>query len=151
VKQTKPFGMAYLPMPTSMPTLAPQAADPDAESNAPSSAASAANSVELFSLRATDLPATVAQPVDPLKKLLRDASVAAITLPLLFMAFVAMRDSMVLANMLEKITTAETVMVCEDGKMVYADFSVTDRLMNRGHFMCTDWRMQSGYLSIPKR
>ena len=89
--------------------------------------------------------------VDPIKRMLRDALVATLVLPVVFMAYVAMRDSMVLAKMLEKMTTAETVMVCEDGKMVYADFSLTDRLMNRGNFMCTDWRVQSGYLSIPKR
>jgi hypothetical protein len=149
VKQTKPFGMAYSPTPTPQPAdTQGKAAEPAIES---SSAASAANAVELFSLRASDLPGAPTKPVDPLKKLLRDTSVAAITLPLLFMAFVAMRDSMVLAKMLEKMTTAETVMVCEDGKMIYADFSVSDRLMNRGNFMCTDWRMQNGYLSIPKR
>lgn len=145
MKQTKPFGRAYLPVPL------PQADAPDISGENSPEPSGSAPAVELFSLRATDIPVQPVKRVDPLKRLLRDAAVATLVLPVVFLAFVAMRDSMVLAKMLEKMTTAETVLVCEDGKMVYADFSVTDRLMNRGSFMCTDWRTQSGYLSIPKR
>jgi hypothetical protein len=66
-------------------------------------------------------------------------------------AFVFLRDSMLLANMLQSLTTDETVMVCKDGKVLYEGYNPWDRLMGRGHFVCTEWKTQSGFLTSPLR
>jgi len=65
--------------------------------------------------------------------------------------YVLMRDSVVLANMLQELTTEETVMVCKDGKVLYDGYNPLDRLFGRGHLICTDWQTQRGFLSSPLR
>ena len=159
MKQTKPFGHS------GMPAAAPPAAAPaDPGAHAPDSSATSALQLalagpglsgqlpgaDLFSLRAAHAPTAPARKPYNWKYLVRDSVVVAWVMCGLMAGFVAMRDSMMLANFLAQISTEETIMVCKDGKVLYTGFGVIERLRNQGHFVCTDWRVQSGYLTIPR-
>lgn len=64
--------------------------------------------------------------------------------------FVFVRDSLLLARLLEQVSSRESVMVCKEGKMHYPDYNPLDRLLGKGHFICTEWSIQRGMLSIPR-
>ncbi|WP_296509485.1 hypothetical protein [Rhodoferax sp.] len=145
MKQTKPFGRAYL-------TAADSAAAPSPTTIPAALAATASSQLgDLFSLHGAALPAQDQAPAPLWQQKLREWCVLAATVAALLSAYVMLRDSMLLANWLQQVTTDETVMVCKDGKMVYPDYSIVDRLLNNGHFMCTEWKVQRGYLSLPRR
>ena len=150
MKQTKPFGRAFDP---TLQLLDEQpcadAASPDAVSEQAPVAAEIRT--ELFDLGGSNRPLPPVPTVSPLRKALRDAAVLLGVPVLLLTVYVGMRDSMILAGFLDQVSTEETVMLCKDGKMVYRDeYSVVDRLLNRGNFVCTDWRVQRGFLTSPR-
>ena len=153
MKQTKPFGSAFvqatravaeatLPMP-----LQATASD-DAM---PAGSGTGSVGADIFNVAPSRIDSTKAVAVPAWRKILKDALVALVSLAAVFVVYVGMRDSMLLAAMLDQVTTEETVMVCKDGTVYYPDFSITDRLLNRGRLVCTDWRVQRGYLTIPRR
>jgi hypothetical protein len=145
MKQTKPFGRAYLPATSATDTAA---AEPE---GAPTTILEApAGGVELFSLGAGHMPQTPPPPAAPWRKVLRDTSVLTVWLVLAMVVYVGMRDSLMLANLLQQVSTEDTVMVCKDGKVQYADHSITDRLLNRGRFVCTDWKVQPTFVRLPR-
>ncbi len=148
MKQTKPFGRAFIP---NLQLLD----EPDSAQEAGPAAAVAetapATSTELFDLGGSSHPLPPPPPESPLRKLMRDAAMLLGVPVLLLTCYVGMRDSMILAGFLDQVSTEETVMLCKDGKMVYQDaYSVVDRLLNRGNFVCTDWRVQRGFLTSPR-
>ncbi len=149
MKQTKPFGMAYAPAssPAAEPTVPmPLEAGPAQEAGQAGPAAP----VDLFNVASSHLEAIETQPPSRWKKLVKDGATVVAVAAALSAVYVGMRDSMLLASMLDQVSTEETVMVCKDGKVYYPDFSIMDRLLNRGRLVCTEWRVQRGYLSIPK-
>jgi hypothetical protein len=147
MKQTKPFGRAFIPNLQLLdePSSAEEAAPVSAAKQAP---ADREVHTELFDLAGASRPTPPVPQASPLRKMLRDAAMLLGVPVLLLTAYVGMRDSMILAGFLDQVSTEETVMLCKDGKMVYRDeFSVVDRLLNRGNFVCTDWRVQRGFLT----
>ncbi len=154
MKQTKPFGRAYTPA-TEAPGAPGQGPDapllPQSDTPAADGGAHAASSADLFSLSAGTLTQDEEQPLAPWRQKLQGVAVMSGTAVTLLVVFVLMRDSMALANVLQQVTTEETVMVCKEGKMVYPDYSVLDRLMNNGRFLCTEWKVQRGFLTLPRQ
>jgi hypothetical protein len=65
-------------------------------------------------------------------------------------SYVGIRDSVLMQNMLIQLTNKETVMLCKDGTMKYDDWSLPDRLMGKGRFVCTDWVVQNRFVSFPR-
>lgn len=145
MKQTKPFGRAYLPATSA---AASAAAEPEGEPNTILEAPAAG--VELFSLGAGRLPVEQPPPPAPWRKLVRDASTLLVLVVLALVIYVGMRDSLMLANLLQQVSTEDTVMVCKDGKVQYADNSIADRLLDRGHFVCTEWKVQPTFVRLPR-
>jgi hypothetical protein len=64
--------------------------------------------------------------------------------------FVLVRDSLLMAQLLEQVSSREAVMVCKEGTMHYPGYNPLDRLLGKGHFVCTEWSIQRGMLSIPR-
>ena len=156
MKQTKPFGRAFLPpadrnapQPSGAP--APVETTEVADKLPPKSSAGA----ELFDLGGTHRVAA-ASPDMPWAQAAKNAAVYLSTVIVLMVVWVGMRDSMLLAKLLDVVPNEETVMLCKDGRVLYDDDAdlftmVTDRLLSRGHLICTDWRVQRGYLYRPAR
>jgi hypothetical protein len=155
VKQTKPFGRACLtPTETDRTPNPPQneqltrAIAPDIEDRQVA--------VDLFDIRGTaPLDATSTGVAGGWIKRLRDGSVILGALATLLAVYVGMRDNMVLSRMLDVVPTDETVLLCKDGQVKYGAgggvlASLSDRLFNRGHLVCTDWRIQSGFRTAPR-
>lgn len=145
MKQTKPYGRAYLPAAS---TTVSAAAEPAGE---PSTILEAhPTGVELFSLAAGHLPPTPQAPAAPWRKVARDALSLVLLLVVALVIYVGMRDSLMLANLLQQVSTEDTVMVCKDGKVQYADHSIADRLLDRGRFVCTEWKVQPTFMRLPR-
>jgi hypothetical protein len=145
MKQTKPYGRAYLPA-ASIALSA--AAEPEGEPSTILEVHPAG--VELFSLGAGHLPPTPQAPAAPWRKAARDAFSLVLLLVVALVIYVGMRDSLMLANLLQQVSTEDTVMVCKDGKVQYADNSLADRLLDRGHFVCTEWKVQPTFMRLPR-
>lgn len=64
--------------------------------------------------------------------------------------YVWIRDSLFAQNLINMVTTRETVMICLEGTMRYHDWSIWDRLVGNGYFACTDWKVQTRFGSIPR-
>lgn len=149
MKQTKPFGRAYMP-------ATEAAADRNAVPQAPHLGATeegevaTTGSADLFSLSGGAIPMEYPAVARPWQHKLQEWCFMVATVIALLTVYVLMRDSMTLANLLQQVTTEETVMICKDGKMVYPDYSILDRLMNNGRFLCTEWRVQRGFLTLPR-
>lgn len=154
MKQTKPFGRAYTPA-AEAPGAPGQGPDtplpPQSDTPAADDGAQAGSSADLFSLGAGTLTQDVEQSLAPWRQKLQGFAVMSGTAVTLLVVFVLMRDSMALANLLQQVTTEETVMVCKEGKMIYPDYSILDRLMNNGRFLCTEWKVQRGFLTLPRQ
>jgi len=155
VKQTKPFGRAYALPGENQPSSPAREASP-----APQASSQGAEPVpcgaELFDLRSSASVNAVATPAPWWTVAARNAAVWLGTLMVMMLVYVGMRDSMLLAKMLDVVATEETVMLCKDGTVRYNDEAdlftmLADRLLSRGHLICTDWRVQRGYLYAPPR
>ena len=162
MKQTKPFGRAFIPSAELQQAQASSDAPPHepAPSPFPLSPArpSAANnhSGDIFELRSNSVPRP-ARPAEPLswRKLLRQGAIYCAVIGGLFVVYVGMRDSMILANMLDVLPTEDTIMQCKAGTVWYdenADIisKIADRILDRGHLICTDWRVQHGFRTAPR-
>jgi hypothetical protein len=150
MKQTKPFGRAYIPA-----TEAAAARNTETQVSQPPVAqedggATSTGSADLFSLSGGALPMDSPEVARPWQQKIREWCSLAATVIALLTVYVLLRDSMALANLLQQVTTEETVMICKDGKMVYPDYSILDRLMNNGCFLCTEWSVQRGFLTLPR-
>lgn len=145
MKQTKPFGRAYLPAASTAASAAV-----DAEDEPSTILETHAAGVELFSLGAGHLPQTPQVPAAPWRKAVRDASALLVLVVVALVIYVGMRDSLMLANLLQQVSTEDTVMVCKDGKVQYADNSIADRLLDRGRFVCTEWKVQPTFMRLPR-
>lgn len=145
MKQTKPFGRAYLPAASAaVPAVAEPEGDPTTILEAPTAG------VELFSLGAGHLPQTPQIAAAPWRKAVRDGCTLLLLLVVALAIYVGMRDSLMLANLLQQVSTEDTVMVCKDGKVHYPDNSIADRLLNRGRFVCTEWKVQPTFMRLPR-
>ncbi len=60
------------------------------------------------------------------------------------------RDSLFAQNLITMVTTKETVMICLEGSMQYDGWSAWDRLAGNGYFVCTDWKVQTRFVSMPR-
>lgn len=155
MKQTKPFGRAYLtPAETGRTLIPPQNQQPPQTTSPDIDDMQV--TVDLFDIRgAAPLDAASNRPANRWIKHLRDSSVALGLLATLLSVYVGMRDNMVLARMLDVVPTDETVLLCKDGQVRYGASGgllsgLSDRLFNRGHLVCTDWRIQGGFRTAPR-
>lgn len=64
--------------------------------------------------------------------------------------FVLIRDSMIVSGSVDGGTAIDATMVCVDGTVRYADFSLIDRIVGNGVFACTDWKTTKRYTILPK-
>ena len=60
------------------------------------------------------------------------------------------RDSLFAQNLITMVTTKETVMICLEGSMQYDGWNAWDRLAGNGYFVCTDWKVQTRFVSMPR-
>ncbi len=151
MKQTKPFGRAYIPAAERMAASAAEAPAPQvAQPPAAEQPAYAGGPGDLYSVDAVFVPYVSTAEVDGWGAMARAAVLWAVLGVGAVTGYVLVRDSMVLQSLLQQVTTEDTVMVCKDGKMVYDDYSVVDRLLNNGRFLCTEWKVQRGFLTLPR-
>ena len=148
MKQTKPYGRAQLTS-AERELLARQETKP-AALQATRSPGTTAGSPDLFDLGGDSLntPQEVASPRQ--QSHLRAAMGYAVALGVALTVFVLVRDSLLMARVLEQLSSREAVMVCKDGTMHYASYNPLDRLLGKGQFVCTEWSIQRGMLSIPR-
>ncbi len=155
MKQTKPFGRACLTPAEAGPPLTPPQNQQPTQTTSPDIDDKQVT-VDLFDIRgAAPLAAASNRMANRWIKLLRDSSMALGVLATLLSVYVAMRDNMVLARMLDVVPTDETVLLCKDGQVRYGTSGgilsgLSDRLFNRGHLVCTDWRIQGGFRTAPR-
>jgi hypothetical protein len=150
MKQTKPFGRAYVPAAEAADARNAKPQEPQPVTAQEHGGTAATGSADLFSLSGGALPLDSLKVATPWRQKMREYCIFAATIAAMLTVYVLLRDSMALANLLQQVTTEETVMICKDGKMVYPDYSVLDRLMNNGRFLCTEWSVQRGFLTLPR-
>lgn len=149
MKQTKPYGRAFIP--ASETKASEEQKTPKNEDAEPAQKQATPISVELFDLGGSHISKQTVENTPSIQKTIQSAVTVFGGVIVLLAAFIGMRDSMLLSNILDVMPTEETVMVCKDGKMVYKDdFSIMERLLNEGNFVCTDWHVQRGFLTIPR-
>jgi len=150
MKQTKPFGRAYIPATEAAAARHAETQAPQPPAAQEEGGAAPTGSADLFSLSGGALPMDSPEVARPWQQKIREWCSLAVTVIALLTVYVLLRDSMALANLLQQVTTEETVMICKDGKMVYPDYSIFDRLLNNGRFLCTEWSVQRGFLTLPR-
>ena len=64
--------------------------------------------------------------------------------------FVLIRDSMSVSSSVDGSTAIDATMVCADGTVNYPSFSIMDRILGNGSFVCTDWQTKKRYTILPK-
>lgn len=148
MKQTKPYGRAQLTS-AERELLARQETKPSAL-QATRSPDTTTGSPDLFDLGGDSLntPQEVASPRK--QSSLRAVTGYAVALSVALTVFVLVRDSLLMARVLEQLSSREAVMVCKDGTMHYTSNNPLDRLLGKGQFVCTEWSIQRGMLSIPR-
>lgn len=148
MKQTKPYGRAHLTS-AERELLARQATAP-AKPPPPRPSGASPGNPDIFDLGGESLRSRTdafSPPKQPLwRRVLTHTLVASVALTV----FILVRDSLLMAQLLEQVSSREAVMVCKEGKMHYPDYNPLDRLLGKGHFVCTDWSIQRGMLSIPR-
>ncbi|MBP9904093.1 MAG: hypothetical protein KBF66_00945 [Rhodoferax sp.] len=155
MKQTKPFGRAHIPLSEPGQTTAKSADEPASKKHSDETE-SGSQRVDIFDLASRIEPLETTRTVPNVwGKVLRDGAIYLGMLVTLFVVYVGMRDSMILAKVLDAIPTDDTVMLCKDGTVIYDDDGnivsmISNRLFNRGHLICTDWRVQKGFLYAPR-
>lgn len=148
MKQTKPYGRAHLTA-AEREFLARQTTAPaERPSTRPSDAP--LGNPDIFDLSGESLGHPTEAFSPPKQPLLRRAMAYTLVASVALTVFVLVRDSLLLAQLLEQVSSREAVMVCKEGTMHYPDYNPLDRLLGKGHFVCTDWSIQRGMLSIPR-
>lgn len=144
MKQTKPYGRAFPPPESGKPTRPKnpaedrrmQAAEPDQAITERGPLVFNRPSVKIQPPKQRSTLATVA---------IKTALLIAATL-----AYVILRDSVFIQNLITMVTNKESVMTCLSGEMQYVDWSVWDRLVGNGRFVCTEWKVQARFVSFPR-
>lgn len=144
MKQTKPYGRSH----NSPESHVKSRSKPHEEKYIPKKPAPARNATDQAAV-IYNRPALVLQATKPLTQV----TLWAIKITLLVVgvfAYVALRDSMFAQNVINMVTSKETVMTCLSGRMHYEDWSVWDRLWGNGRFVCTEWRVYQRFGNIPR-
>ncbi len=144
MKQTKPYGRAYDP-PSSNKTTAPPRQFVEEKRASPSVKADDDAS---DAARPAYTPAAAKPPrkKSRTRRLLIQLAVSVAML----IAYVALRDSVFVQNVIQLVSNKETVMTCMEGEMRYEGWSLWDRLWGNGRFICTDWKVQNRFVSLPR-
>lgn len=146
MKQTKPYGRSHLTaaeraaleQQSTLPALL-QTTQPPFQTDA---------SQDIFNLTgdgSSTVPMAERKPSP-----LRQAGIYLLLMAATLTVFVFVRDSLLMARLLEQVSSREAVMVCKEGRMHYNSYNPLDRLLGKGHFVCTEWTIQRGMLSIPR-
>lgn len=148
MKQTKPYGRAHLTS-AERAQLARTAAKP-AEQQSDRPPLDSHSTPENFEPAADKRsPRTGHAAVKRTTSLRQGLANAALVIAVLVI-YVLVRDSLMMVQVLEQLSSREAVMVCKDGRMHYASYNPLDRLLGKGQFVCTEWSIQRGMLSIPR-
>jgi hypothetical protein len=78
------------------------------------------------------------------------ASIKAVLVVAAILAYVTLRDSVFIQNLITMVTNKESVMTCLSGQMQYDGWSIWDRLVGNGRFVCTEWKVQSRFVSFQR-
>lgn len=145
MKQTKPYGRAFSPSDNNSAKRSDKPLDknPCQRTAAPEPADTDRGALVFNS------PTTKIQAPKQRSK----AAIASIKTVLLLAAVLAgitLRDSVFIQNLITMVTNKESVMTCLSGQMQYEDWSVWDRLMGNGRFVCTEWKVQARFVSFPR-
>lgn len=144
MKQTKPYGRAF-PLPESSSSRSKSAPEPEKHPYmVGSDQADTERGPLVFSGPVTRIQAPAERSTFATLSIKTVLCVAAI------IAYVILRDSVFTQNLISMVTNKESVMTCLSGDMKYADWSVWDRLVGNGRFVCTEWKVQSRFVSFPR-
>jgi len=154
MKQTKPYGRAYLPA-AEAALAAAESPAPPAPAHVPTHEPAPERQVHYRTEYAH--PESVATPgvitihismtlESLIHKLVALGAIICISLTF----FVLIRDSLDTVSALEHVHTADTITECRNGTIEYQGFSISDRIMGRGSFVCTDWHTENRYLHLPR-
>lgn len=148
MKQTKPYGRAHLTS-AEREFLARQETKPtELQSTRPP--LDGGGNQDIFNLTGDSLSPGSADSADKRPTLLRQVMTYVLVVMAALTVFVLVRDSLLMAQLLEQVSSREAVMVCKEGTMHYSGYNPLDRLLGKGHFVCTEWSIQRGMLSIPR-
>lgn len=145
MKQTKPYGRAFKPSGSGIsdPPLVPLL-NADIPLPIPAEEDHASPAVDAGSQFAP--PLETAGPISlPARVLVYAVSALVATA-----GYIWIRDSLFAQNLITMVTTKETVMICMSGSMQYDGWSLWERLAGNGYFVCTDWKVQTRFGSIPR-
>jgi hypothetical protein len=145
MKQTKPYGRAFSASDNNSAKRPDKPLDPGPyqHTEAPQSA-----DTDRGALVFNTPNATIQAP----RQRFTAASVSINTMLLVaaILAGITLRDSVFIQNLITMVTNKESVMTCLSGQMQYEDWSVWDRLVGNGRFVCTEWKVQSRFVSFPR-
>lgn len=143
MKQTKPYGRAYPP-----PESGSRSRSAPEPEKYPYVVASDQADTErgplVFSSPTTRIQAPTQRSTFATLSIKTALCIAAI------IAYVILRDSVFTQNLISMVTNKESVMTCLSGEMQYVDWSLWDRLVGNGRFVCTEWKVQARFVSFPR-
>lgn len=144
MKQTKPYGRSH----NSTASHEPSRRKPH-EERSPSKIPAAERSVTKQDAAIYIRPPFVSKASKPLTPL-AVWSIKIVLFTVGVVAYVVLRDSMFVQNVITMVSSKETVMTCLSGQMHYEEWSVWDRLWGNGRFICTEWRFQERFGNFPR-
>lgn len=145
MKQTKPYGRAFNPSDTEAPSRARNPVAPPPERK-PAPPKPSEESSDAFVL---DVDSSAFQPAAHRSRFIPLLTRLALAL-VVVVACIGLRDSLLIQNIVTMVSTKETVMICAQGEVQYAGWNVWDRLVGNGQFVCTEWRVQTRFVNIPR-
>jgi hypothetical protein len=145
MKQTKPYGRAFTTS-TGRTSDPPQAQARSVDIPLP---IPAETDLERPALDIGEKFSSAMEPTGPMPLSIRILAYTASAI-VATASYIWIRDSLFAQNLVTMVTNKETVMVCLEGNMQYRDWSLWDRLAGNGYFVCSDWKVQTRFGSMPR-
>ncbi len=149
MKQTKPYGRSHQ-------TATKNASDAVADPSAPAPAEAAAQGQPAFEEspreagpRPAPRPVAVHKPLSA-RSMARNFVLVNVAICLLLTGYVLIRDSIATVAAMDHVHTDDTVTECKNGSIQYRGYSIKDRLLGLGYFVCSDWHTENRYLHLPR-
>ena len=150
MKQTKPYGRAYLPTAEAALVGAESVALPIPASEPPPARQVHYRSEPTHTVPVAK-PGTITIHISmTVESLVQKFVILNVVICVALTFFVLIRDSLDTVSALEHVHTADTITECKNGSIQYQGFSISDRIMGRGSFVCSDWHMENRYLHLPR-
>jgi len=145
MKQTKPYGRAFNPSDAETPSRVRNPVEKPRD-HTPAAPKPRDESSDAFVL---DVDSSAFQPAAHRSRLVPFLTRLALAL-VAVVACISLRDSLLIQNIVTLVSTKETVMICAQGEVQYEGWGVWDRLVGHGRFVCTEWRVQTRFVNIPR-